>query len=153
RRGQKHKRRDRARSVGRVSGTKAGHRTGQRQRRAGGGGPGREFPRRYGARGGIHRQRRGATKSRSPGAVYASVSAGGKVMTEAAWPELPLAAWKDTYATLHRWTQIAGKVRLALSPRANHWWHTPLYVSAHGLTTSPIPYGARIFEVEFDFVS
>jgi hypothetical protein len=74
-------------------------------------------------------------------------------MIETAWPELPLSAWKDTYATLHRWTQIVGKVRLTLSPRVNHWWHTPLYVSAHGLATSPIPYGARTFEVEFDFVS
>lgn len=68
------------------------------------------------------------------------------------WPELPLAAWTDTYATLHMWTQIVGKVRLALSPRVNHWWHVPLYVSARGLTTSPIPYSGRIFEVEFDFL-
>ena len=57
------------------------------------------------------------------------------------WPALPLSAWADTYATLHMWTQIVGKVRLALSPHINHWWEVPLYVSARGLTTSPIPYG------------
>jgi hypothetical protein len=67
------------------------------------------------------------------------------------WPELPLAAWQDTYATLHMWSQIVGKVRLALSPRINHWWEVPLYVSANGLTTSAIPYSGGIFEVEFDF--
>jgi hypothetical protein len=68
------------------------------------------------------------------------------------WPELPLEAWKDTYATLHMWTQIVGKVRLALSPKVNHWWEVPLYVSSLGLTTSPIPYDGGIFEVEFDFL-
>src|ERR1700730_2394753 len=67
-------------------------------------------------------------------------------------PELPLEAWKDTYATLHMWTQIVGKVRLALSPRINHWWQVPLYVTARGLTTSPIPYKDGIFEVQFDFI-
>lgn len=68
------------------------------------------------------------------------------------WPELPLAAWKDTYATLHMWMQIVGKVRLALSPRLNHWWQVPFYVNAIGLTTSPIPYASGIFEIQFDFV-
>jgi hypothetical protein len=68
------------------------------------------------------------------------------------WPELPLAAWQDTYATLQMWTQIVGKVRLALSPHVNHWWQVPLYVSARGLTTSAIPYGDGIFEVQFDFI-
>ena len=68
------------------------------------------------------------------------------------WPELPLEAWKDTYATLHMWTQIVGKVRLALSPRINHWWEVPLYVNAVGLTTSPIPYRERVFEVQFNFL-
>ena len=68
------------------------------------------------------------------------------------WPELPLGAWQDTYATLHMWTQIVGKVRLALSPRVNHWWEVPLYVSARGLTTSAIPYGDGIFEIQFDFI-
>jgi Family of unknown function (DUF5996) len=68
------------------------------------------------------------------------------------WPELPLEAWQDTYATLHMWTQIVGKVRLALSPRVNHWWEVPLYVNARGLTTSAIPYGDGIFEIQFDFI-
>jgi hypothetical protein len=69
-----------------------------------------------------------------------------------AWPALALADWKDTCATLHMWTQIVGKVRLALSPHLNHWWEVPLYVTARGLTTSPIPYGAGIFEIRFDFI-
>ena len=68
------------------------------------------------------------------------------------WPELPLQAWQDTYATLHMWTQVVGKIRLALSPRLNHWWEVPLYVNARGLTTSAIPYGDGIFEVQFDFI-
>jgi hypothetical protein len=68
------------------------------------------------------------------------------------WPELPLDAWQDTYATLHMWTQIVGKVRLALSPRMNHWWEVPLYVTARGLTTSAIPYGDGNFEIQFDFI-
>jgi hypothetical protein len=68
------------------------------------------------------------------------------------WPALPLEAWQDTYATLHMWTQIVGKVRLAQSPLVNHWWEVPLYVSARGLTTSAIPYRDGIFEVEFDFL-
>jgi len=71
---------------------------------------------------------------------------------EESWPELPLAAWQDTYATLHMWTQVVGKVRLALSPRVNHWWEVPLYVNARGLGTSAIPYGDGIFEVQFDFI-
>jgi hypothetical protein len=70
-----------------------------------------------------------------------------------AWPELPLAAWQDTYATLHMWTQIVGHVRMALTPLVNHWWNVPLYVSARGLTTSPIPYQRRIFEIRFDFIA
>jgi hypothetical protein len=68
------------------------------------------------------------------------------------WPSLPLEEWKDTYATLHMWTQIVGKVRLRQSPLINHWWQVPLYVSARGLTTSPIPHGTRSFEIEFDFI-
>ena len=70
----------------------------------------------------------------------------------AAWPALPLDAWEPTRATLHMWTQIVGKVRLALSPYLNHWWQVPLYVSARGLTTSAIPYKDQSFEVEFDFI-
>ncbi len=69
-----------------------------------------------------------------------------------AWPALPLSAWADTYATLHMWTQIVGKVRMTLSPHVNQWWEVPLYVSARGLTTSPIPYSEGIFEVQFDFI-
>jgi len=68
------------------------------------------------------------------------------------WPALPLAAWKDTYATLHMYTQVVGKIRLALSPRINHWWEVPLYVEARGLTTSAIPYGDGVFEMRFDFL-
>ncbi|HEU4769034.1 MAG TPA: DUF5996 family protein [Pyrinomonadaceae bacterium] len=68
------------------------------------------------------------------------------------WPSLPLEEWKDTCATLHMWTQIVGKVRLAQTPLVNHWWNVPLYVSARGLTTTAMPYGDTFFEMEFDFV-
>jgi hypothetical protein len=68
------------------------------------------------------------------------------------WPSLPLESWDDTRATLHMWTQIVGKVRLALTPLVNHWWNVPLYVTARGLTTSLIPYGERSFELRFDFL-
>jgi hypothetical protein len=68
------------------------------------------------------------------------------------WPALPLDSWKDTYATLHMWTQIVGKVRLGLTPIVNHWWNVPLYVTARGLTTSRIAYGERAFELWFDFI-
>src|SRR5215475_9899282 len=70
----------------------------------------------------------------------------------ACWPPLPLAEWKDTYATLHMWTQVVGKVRLALTPLMNHWWNVPLYVNSRGLTTSPIPYRDQAFELCFDFL-
>ena len=69
------------------------------------------------------------------------------------WPALPLDSWKDTYATLHMWTQIVGKVRLRLTPLVNHWWNVPFYVTARGLTTSRIPYGQRAFELWFDFIA
>ncbi|HSJ95882.1 MAG TPA: DUF5996 family protein [Myxococcota bacterium] len=72
--------------------------------------------------------------------------------TEAAWPSLPLDEWSDTCATLHLWTQIVGKVRLAQSPPVNHSWHVTLYVTARGLTTSPIPHGARTFQIDLDLV-
>jgi hypothetical protein len=68
------------------------------------------------------------------------------------WPELPVAAWRDTYATLHLWTQVVGKVRLARAPAVNHWWHVPLYLTARGLTTSPVPDGRRTFQIHFDFI-
>jgi len=73
-------------------------------------------------------------------------------LNQGSWPALPLDAWQDTYATLHMWTQIVGKVRLALSPRINHWWEVALYVNARGLTTSAIPYDGKIFEVRLDFI-
>jgi hypothetical protein len=72
---------------------------------------------------------------------------------EQVWPALPFADWKETAATLHMWTQIVGKVRLALSPWTNHSWHVTLYLTARGLTTSPIPFRNRILEIRFDFVS
>jgi len=72
---------------------------------------------------------------------------------DALWPPLPLAAWRDTCATLHMWTQIVGKIRLTQTTWTNHSWHVTLYVTASGLTTSPIPYGTRTFEIAFDFVA
>src|SRR5437764_14472002 len=68
------------------------------------------------------------------------------------WLELNYADWKDTCATLHMWTQIVGKIRLSLAPWTNHSWHVTLYVTARGLTTSPIPYGQRVLEIRFDFI-
>jgi hypothetical protein len=68
------------------------------------------------------------------------------------WPSIPLEAWEPTRATLHMWTQIVGKIRLALAPPVNHWWHIPLYVTCRGLTTSPVPYGSRTFQIDFDFI-
>ncbi len=68
------------------------------------------------------------------------------------WPTLPLADWLATKDTLHMWTQIVGKIRMALTPAVNHFWHVTLYVTATGLTTSPIPYGDSAFEIEFDFL-
>jgi hypothetical protein len=69
------------------------------------------------------------------------------------WPALPLADWRDTSETLHRWTQIVGKIRLALTPWLNHSWQTTLYVTPRGLTTSPIPYCDRTFSIDFDFLA
>lgn len=68
------------------------------------------------------------------------------------WPPLPLAEWEPTRATLHMWTQMAGKVRLALAPRVNHWWSVVLYVNSRGLTTSAMPYNGRTVEIQFDFL-
>ncbi len=68
-----------------------------------------------------------------------------------AWPDLPYSAWADTCVTLHLWTQIVGKIRLAFTPWLNHSWHVPFYVTARGLTTSPIPWRDRSFEIDFDF--
>jgi hypothetical protein len=69
------------------------------------------------------------------------------------WPELPLERWADTFATLHMWVQIVGKIRLAQSPWVNHSWHTTLYVTSKGLTTSPIPHDGRTFQIDFDFLN
>jgi hypothetical protein len=66
------------------------------------------------------------------------------------WPALPLDAWRGTRDTLHMWTQIVGKIRLALATPLNHWWHVPLYVTHCGLTTSPMPYRSGRVENEFD---
>ncbi len=71
----------------------------------------------------------------------------------AVWPELRYSSWHETAATLHLWTQIVGKVRLSLTPWVNHGWQVPLYVTARGLGTSPIPFGTEVVEVEFDFIS
>lgn len=68
------------------------------------------------------------------------------------WPDLPFEEWQDTCATLQMWTQIVGKIRLAQAPRTNHSWHVPLYITARGMTTSPIPYGVRAFDIDFDFI-
>src|SRR3984885_1452528 len=68
------------------------------------------------------------------------------------WPELPTAAWREAYATLQLWTQIAGKIRLVRTPWLNHSWHVALYVTARGLTTSPIPDNIRTFQIDFDFI-
>jgi hypothetical protein len=71
---------------------------------------------------------------------------------EAPWPELPTASWRDTCETLHLWSQIVGKIRLVRSPWLNHSWHVALYVTARGLTTSPIPDGVRDFQIDLDFI-
>ena len=81
------------------------------------------------------------------------MSAGSYDSRHEAWPELPLEAWSDTYATLHMWTQIVGKLRLTQSPWVNHSWHVTLYVTPTGLSTSPIPYENRTFQVDFDFIA
>lgn len=73
-------------------------------------------------------------------------------LSQAPWPELPTAAWRDSYATLHLWTQIIGKIRLTRAPWLNHSWHVTLYVTPRGLTTSPVPDGTRTFQIDFDFI-
>ncbi len=74
-------------------------------------------------------------------------------MTDESWPELPLDRWRDTYATLHMWTQIVGKIVLALTPRVNQFWNVSLQVNARGLSTPALPYGERTFNITFDFVA
>jgi hypothetical protein len=78
---------------------------------------------------------------------------GSAVEPTTVWPELPYPAWKDTCATLHLWTQIIGKIRLSQTPRLNHSWHVTLYVTARGLTTSPMAHGTRTFQIEMDFIA
>jgi hypothetical protein len=73
-------------------------------------------------------------------------------MTTNLWPALPLAEWKDTYHTLHMWTQIVGKIKLALTPLVNHWWNISLYVTPRGLTTSAMSFNDRLFQIDFDFI-
>src|SRR6516165_4355660 len=69
------------------------------------------------------------------------------------WPKLNYADWKETCATLHMWTQIVGKIRLVLTPWTNHSWHVTLYLTARGLSTSPIPHPAAVFQIDFDFIA
>lgn len=71
---------------------------------------------------------------------------------EELWPGLPLDAWKETHDTLRLWSQIVGKIKLKLEPMINHWWQVPLYVSARGLTTLPIPYADQVFQMDFDLI-
>jgi hypothetical protein len=75
-----------------------------------------------------------------------------QISPQISWPDLPTAAWRETYATLHLWTQIVGKIRLVRTPWLNHSWHVALYVTARGLTTSPIPDDVRTFQIDFDFI-
>ena len=72
---------------------------------------------------------------------------------EDTWPSLTWETWQDTCNTLHLWTQIVGKIRLKLTPKINHCWEVPLYLTARGLTTSPIPYKSSIFQIDFDFIT
>ena len=71
---------------------------------------------------------------------------------EEPWPELSLEDWEDTCFTLRMWSQIIGKIRLKLAPMINHWWQVPLYLTSRGLTTSPIPHGSQVFQIDFDFI-
>src|SRR6478752_9395091 len=71
---------------------------------------------------------------------------------DATWPALPFAEWKATAKTLHMWTQVVGKIRLGLTPWINHSWHVTLYVTARGLTTSPMYAGTRAVQIDFDFI-
>jgi hypothetical protein len=80
------------------------------------------------------------------------LSSSGSAPGDQAWPSLPFQEWKETCVTLHMWTQIVGKIRLAQTPWINHSWHTTLYVTSRGLTTSPIPHGVRTFQIDFDFI-
>ena len=86
------------------------------------------------------------------GETALTVAGPGRGDADEAWPRLPWRDWGPTMDTLHMWVQIVGKVRMALAPPLNHWWHVPLYASARGLTTTTIPSGQSVFQVDFDFV-
>ena len=88
----------------------------------------------------------------TPETVPSSAARDVASVVAAAWPPLPLDAWQPTYDTLHRWMQIVGKTRLALAPMQNHWWQVVLYVTSRGLSTSPMPLGARTLDIELDFI-
>ena len=75
-----------------------------------------------------------------------------RVVTDTSWPALPYDKWKDTYATLHMWSQVVGKVALAQAPPVNHWWAVALQITSRGLSTRPLPHGRRSFTIEFDFI-
>src|SRR5262249_1721523 len=98
-----------------------------------------------------HRSGAGSTRRRRCSAVGTQPRRAGSVGPMSDWPKLVVDEGRDTRGTLHLWTQIVGKVRMAFTPAVNHWWHVPLYVSSRGLTTSLIPYGPRGFEMVFDF--
>src|SRR5438309_3536849 len=100
----------------------------------------------------VPRRRTGLPSSPVLGALYGAEQALTLPTDTDVWPSLPLEAWRDTYATLHMWTQVIGKIRLALAPMVCHWWQVTLYVTSRGLTTSPIPYGTRLFQIDFDFL-
>jgi hypothetical protein len=84
--------------------------------------------------------------------IIPDTGAGMSNISKTPWPELPTAAWRDTYTTLHLWTQVVGKIRLTKAPWLNHSWHVTLYVTPRGLTTSSVPDGSRTFQIDFDFI-
>ncbi len=97
-----------------------------------------------------------ASSRLSPGSLPSDILSREKLeadMNNETWPELQWSAWSQTAATLHMWTQIVGKTRLALTPLQNHWWNVPLYVTAHGLSTSAMAYGDDVLDIEFDFLN
>src|SRR2546427_685114 len=108
--------------------------------------------RRHRACGVPSRRRPAATRTARRGGRALSPTVPPDVGAGAAWPALSLDEWRDTYATLHMWTQIVGKTSLALARWQNHWWQVALHVTARGLATGPMPYGSRTLDVEFDFV-
>ena len=93
-----------------------------------------------------------ATRAAPPPEEFRGIAVTSRSISAAEWPELPFDAWRDTYATLHLWLQIVGKVRLVQTPWINHSWHATLYPTANGLTTSVIPYPTGVFQIDFDFL-